>query len=117
MSEQDRPKLKVLIKPLFDEAHQADGLHVVLAIESPELAEGSTAILFPSMVRPIVLKNGIKFLDQNGELPTVYKAPDGGAGPTWAIGRQPLGYLQLEYNVLPSSDKVSVGIYADHGGF
>jgi hypothetical protein len=116
MSEQDRPKFKVLIKPQFDEAHQADGFYVVITIESQALVEGSIAVSFPSMVKPIVFKDGIKFLDENGELPTVYKAPDGGAGPTWAIGRQTFGCLQLEYNVLPSSDNLSVGLYADHGG-
>jgi hypothetical protein len=46
MSDQGKPKLKVFIKPQFDEAHEPVGLDVVLSIESPDLAEGSPIVSF-----------------------------------------------------------------------
>jgi hypothetical protein len=65
----------------------------------------------------MISKDGVKFIDEKGQLPTAYKTPINGAGPCWTVGRQTFGALKLEYNVLPSSDKRSpVGLYADHGG-
>jgi hypothetical protein len=117
MADQGEPKFKVLIKPQFDDAHQANGFHIVLTVESTELAEGSTAVSFPSIVKPMISKDGVKFMDEKGQLPTAYKTPTRGAGPSWTVGRQTFGALKLEYNVLPSSDKRSpVGLYADHEG-
>ncbi|KAE9368515.1 hypothetical protein N431DRAFT_428298 [Stipitochalara longipes BDJ] len=114
MSDQEKPEFKVLIKPQFNEAHQAVGLGIVLFIESPELSQGSTIISFPSTIQPTISKHGIKFIDETGELPTICKPLDN--GHSWTAGRQTLGQLKLEYSVLPSSEKTSLGLYRDRGG-
>lgn len=116
MSDQGKPKLKVFIKPQFDEAHEPVGLDVVLSIESPDLAEGSPIVSFLSIVKPAIKKDGVKCSDEEGELPTTYNALDNGAGLSWTVGRQTCGEVKLEYSVLPSSDKTPLGLCCDQGG-
>jgi hypothetical protein len=58
MSDQGKPKLKVLIKSQFDEAHEPVGLDVVLSIESPDLADGSPIASFLSIVKPAIKRMG-----------------------------------------------------------
>lgn len=116
MSDEEAPKFKVLIKPRFDQAHQAIGLDVLLTIESPALEEGSTITSFPSLVKPTIYEDGIKFTDQGGELEVVGNKQSNGTGLSWTVGRQTLGEVKLEYSVLPSSDKAPLGLHCDHGG-
>jgi hypothetical protein len=112
MSDQGKPKLKVFIKPQFDEAHEPVGLDVVLSIESPDLAEGSPIVSFLSIVKPAIKKDGVKCSDEKGELPATYSSLDNGAGLSWTVGRQTCGEVKLEYSVLPSSDKTLLGLVA-----
>lgn len=116
MSDQESPKFTALIKPQFDEAHQAIGLDIILSIESLELADGSIVVSFLSIVKPTVSKDGLKFIDKKGELPTSCKALNNGTGLSWTVGRQTFGDVKLEYSILASSDKTSLGLYSDQGG-
>lgn len=116
MSDQGKPKLKVFIKPQFDEAHEPVGLDVVLSIESPDLAEGSPIVSFLSIVKPAIKKDEVKCSDEEGELPTTYNVLDNGAGLSWTVGRQTCGEVKLEYNVLPSSGKTLLGLCCDQEG-
>ena len=114
MSDQEKPKFKALIKPQFDAAHQVVGLNIVLSIEFPELSEGSPIVSFPSIVKPTVSEHSIKFIDGKGELPTICKPMDDSL--TWTLGRQTFGKVKLEYSVLPSSDKTSLGLHRNQRG-
>jgi hypothetical protein len=98
MSDQGKPKLKVFIKPQFDEAHEPVGLDVVLSIESPDLAEGSPIVPFLSIDKPAVIKDGVKCSDEEGELPTTHNALDNSAGLSWTVGRQTCGEVKFEYS-------------------
>ena len=69
MSDQGKPKLKVFIKPQFDEAHEPVGLDVVLSIESPDLAEGSPIVSFLSIVKPAIKTDGSNVLMRRESCP------------------------------------------------
>jgi hypothetical protein len=116
MSDQEKPKFQVHIKPQFDEAQQAVRLDIVLTIESLELDGGSTIVSFPSIIKPTISENGIKFTDEKGELSTVHKALDNNTSTSWVATRQTVGEVKLKYSVRPSSDKTSLGLYRDYGG-
>jgi hypothetical protein len=122
MADRENPKFKVLIKPQFDKDHQAASLDIVLTIESPDLVEGSIIVSFPSVARAKISEDNIKFIDEKGELSTVYRILDSGAGPSWTAGRQTSGDMRLSYCALPSHDnplkpqEQSLNLYFDHGG-
>jgi hypothetical protein len=76
MFDRKKPEFQVHIKPRFDEAQQAVRLDIVLTIESLDVVQGSTIVSFPSLIRPTIFENDIKFTDEKGELSTAYKALD-----------------------------------------
>jgi hypothetical protein len=89
---------------------------------SPGLTEGSTIVPFPSNVKPTISKDGIKFTEERGEIVTVYRALETGAGPSWTVGRQTSGDVKLVYCALPSADEglkpqeQSLSLHYDNGG-
>jgi hypothetical protein len=85
MSDHDNPMFKFLISPQFTGADEAVGIDVVLVIESPDIREDSIIVSFPSSVKPTISKAGFKFIDEKGEITSIYRAWGSGTGPGWTV--------------------------------
>jgi len=121
MAEVKQPDLKVLITPQFNETFQANGLVVVLSIQSPPLEQFATIVTFPSTPNTINLEHAVQTFDESGDFPIVVNAEVSGSGPTWVVGRRTAGTIKLTYCVSLPCDAVkphisAVGLYCDQGG-